>query len=188
MAVALRLKALADPARVKLMSLLLTSAAGSETTGALAAVVGLSESTVSHHLSQLRTAGLARRPVHRAGPELLPLTDASYRLRARPRRTPGSRHCQPSALTELAACMRPRLGGLLSPEQRRALEWTEFDGTTQADAAGREGISVPGMKSRVRRGRQRLAELLGRCCALTLDARGVPVGYTAPTGCRCTDG
>ena len=56
--VALRLKALADPARVKLMSLLLTSAVGSETTGGLAAVVGLSESTVSHHLGQLRTAEL----------------------------------------------------------------------------------------------------------------------------------
>ena len=55
--VALRLKALADPARVKLMSLLLTTAAGT-TTGDLAAVIGLSESTISHHLGQLRTAGL----------------------------------------------------------------------------------------------------------------------------------
>ncbi|WP_068278037.1 Rv2640c family ArsR-like transcriptional regulator [Aldersonia kunmingensis] len=56
--VALRLKALADPARVKLMSLLLADAAGEQTTGELAAIVGLSESTVSHHLGQLRTAGL----------------------------------------------------------------------------------------------------------------------------------
>jgi DNA-binding transcriptional ArsR family regulator len=56
--VALRLKALADPARVKLMSLLLTSGSGTKSTGALAAVVRLSESTVSHHLGQLRTAGL----------------------------------------------------------------------------------------------------------------------------------
>ncbi|WP_067900952.1 Rv2640c family ArsR-like transcriptional regulator [Nocardia vaccinii] len=56
--VALRLKALADPVRVKLMSLLLTSAGGQENSGDLAAAVGLSESTVSHHLSQLRKAGL----------------------------------------------------------------------------------------------------------------------------------
>ncbi|WP_068054153.1 Rv2640c family ArsR-like transcriptional regulator [Nocardia xishanensis] len=56
--VALRLKALADPARVRLMSLLLTSAAGQENTGDLAAVVGLAESTVSHHLGQLKKAGL----------------------------------------------------------------------------------------------------------------------------------
>ena len=56
--VALRLKALADPARVKLMSLLFSSSAGEENSGDLAAVVGLTESTVSHHLSQLRRAGL----------------------------------------------------------------------------------------------------------------------------------
>jgi ArsR family transcriptional regulator, arsenate/arsenite/antimonite-responsive transcriptional repressor len=54
--VALRLKALADPARVKLMSLLFS--AGEECSGDLAAAVDLSESTVSHHLSQLRRAGL----------------------------------------------------------------------------------------------------------------------------------
>jgi ArsR family transcriptional regulator, arsenate/arsenite/antimonite-responsive transcriptional repressor len=56
--VALRLKALADPARVKLMSLLFSTSAGEVNSGELAAVVGLTESTVSHHLSQLRRAGL----------------------------------------------------------------------------------------------------------------------------------
>lgn len=56
--VALRLKALADPVRVKMMSLLFSSPAGEENSGRLAGVLGLSESTVSHHLSQLRRAGL----------------------------------------------------------------------------------------------------------------------------------
>ena len=56
--VALRLKALADPARVKIMSLLFSSSAGEENSGELAAVLKLTESTVSHHLSQLRKAGL----------------------------------------------------------------------------------------------------------------------------------
>ena len=56
--VALRLKALADPVRVKIMSLLFSSSAGEENTGELAAVLKLTESTVSHHLSQLRKAGL----------------------------------------------------------------------------------------------------------------------------------
>lgn len=56
--VALRLKALADPARVKLMSLLFSSSSGEENSGDLAESVGLTESTVSHHLSQLRKAGL----------------------------------------------------------------------------------------------------------------------------------
>ena len=56
--VALRLKALADPARVKIMSYLFSSTAGEENSGDLSNALGLSESTVSHHLSQLRRAGL----------------------------------------------------------------------------------------------------------------------------------
>ncbi|MGA4786974.1 Rv2640c family ArsR-like transcriptional regulator [Nocardia sp. AB354] len=70
--VALRLKALADPVRVKLMSLLLASLDSGENGGDLATAVGLSESTVSHHLSQLRNAGLVdserigMKVVHRA--------------------------------------------------------------------------------------------------------------------------
>lgn len=63
--VALRLKALADPARVKIMSLLFGSADGEENSGDLAAVLGLTESTVSHHLAQLRKAGLVES--HRRG-------------------------------------------------------------------------------------------------------------------------
>ncbi|MGB3356794.1 MAG: Rv2640c family ArsR-like transcriptional regulator [Mycobacterium sp.] len=55
--VALRLKALADPARVKIMSLLFSSSAGAQNSGELAALIGLSESTVSHHIAQLRRAG-----------------------------------------------------------------------------------------------------------------------------------
>lgn len=55
---ALRLKALADPARVKIMSLLFNSSAGEQNTSELAAALKLTESTVSHHLSQLRKAGL----------------------------------------------------------------------------------------------------------------------------------
>jgi ArsR family transcriptional regulator len=56
--IALRLKALADPVRVKLVSLLFSSDAGELCSCDLASAVELSESTVSHHLSQLRRAGL----------------------------------------------------------------------------------------------------------------------------------
>jgi DNA-binding transcriptional ArsR family regulator len=54
--VALRLKALADPVRVRLMSLLLSR--DEVCTCDLAPAVGLSEGTVSHHLGVLRKAGL----------------------------------------------------------------------------------------------------------------------------------
>jgi DNA-binding transcriptional ArsR family regulator len=54
--VAVRLKALADPVRIQLMSLLLAS--DEVCTCDLAPAVGLTEATVSHHLSVLRKAGL----------------------------------------------------------------------------------------------------------------------------------
>ena len=84
---------------------------------------------------------------------------------------------------ELAACLRPMLDQL-SPEYRRALQLTDLDGATQAAAAQLEGISVPGMKSRVQRARKQLAELLNRCCTLTLDARGLPMDYTPAAHCE----
>lgn len=57
--IALRLKALADPVRIKLLSILLTDKAGEGScTCDLAAAVGLTEATTSHHLGQLRKAGM----------------------------------------------------------------------------------------------------------------------------------
>lgn len=56
--IALRLKALADPVRVRLMSLVLANADSGACTCDLAPAVGVSEATVSHHLKQLRDAGL----------------------------------------------------------------------------------------------------------------------------------
>lgn len=58
LAIALRLKALADPVRVQLMSRLLAERETGACTCDLAPAVGLSEATVSHHLKQLRDAGL----------------------------------------------------------------------------------------------------------------------------------
>ena len=58
LAVALRLKALADPIRVQLMSMLLAQPEAGICTCDLAPAVGLTEATVSHHLKQLRDAGL----------------------------------------------------------------------------------------------------------------------------------
>ena len=55
--VALRLKALADPARVKILSLLFTSASKELNSGELALALGLTDATVSHHVGQLRGAG-----------------------------------------------------------------------------------------------------------------------------------
>ncbi|GAA1235055.1 ArsR/SmtB family transcription factor [Oryzihumus leptocrescens] len=55
---AVRLKALADPARLLLVDHLLSQPDYEACTCDLAPVVGLSEPTTSHHLKQLLTAGL----------------------------------------------------------------------------------------------------------------------------------
>src|SRR3954466_2295905 len=56
--IALRLKALADPVRVKLASLLFSSTDGAVCSCDLATAVGVTASTGSQHLSQLGRAGL----------------------------------------------------------------------------------------------------------------------------------
>lgn len=56
--IAVRLKALADPVRVQLMSRVLAEPVTGVCTCDLAPAVGVSEATVSHHLKQLRDAGL----------------------------------------------------------------------------------------------------------------------------------
>lgn len=104
-------------------------------------------------------------------------------LVAEPETEPVEEPAETSVLDELAGCLRPLLAGL-PPEQRRAVEMVDLDGMAQADAARHEGVSLSGIKSRVQRGRRRLAGLLGQCCALTLDARGVPMDYTPSSTCE----
>ena len=54
-------KALGDPTRVKLLSLIAASEGGEACICDLTAPVGLSQPTVSHHMKQLVDAGLATR-------------------------------------------------------------------------------------------------------------------------------
>lgn len=57
-ALAVRLKALADPVRLRLVNHLLERPDRQASTGELARLVGLSDATVSHHLKTLESAGL----------------------------------------------------------------------------------------------------------------------------------
>ena len=56
--VALRMKALGEPVRVRLLSLVLAAGEAGICTCDLAPALGLTEGTVSHHLGRLRDAGL----------------------------------------------------------------------------------------------------------------------------------
>ena len=86
------------------------------------------------------------------------------------------------ARAEMARCVAPMVRGL-PDDYRRAIELTELEGMTQAAAAERLGLSVPGAKSRVQRGRARLKEMLLRCCEIETDRRGRVVAFeTRDTG------
>ena len=81
-----------------------------------------------------------------------------------------------SALQELARCLDPLMNRLAVADQE-ALRLVEFDGLTQVEAAGRLGLSVSGMKSRVQRARLHLRSAFEDCCRIALDRRGGVLGY-----------
>lgn len=90
---------------------------------------------------------------------------------------------------DLANYVVPFIAMLPTP-YREALTLTELEGVTQRQAAQMIGISLPGMKSRVQRGRERLRALIEDCCQIALDARGRviacaprPNGARPPGGC-----
>ena len=61
LALASALKVLADPARLRLLSLIRSADGGRATTGALAEQVRLTQPTVTHHLGALFDAGFLER-------------------------------------------------------------------------------------------------------------------------------
>ena len=67
MEMASRLRVLSHPVRIKLLSMLFATAGGEECGRVLANTIGLPETTISHHLRQLRLAGFIesrRRGMH----------------------------------------------------------------------------------------------------------------------------
>lgn len=111
-----------------------------------------------------------------------------YRSRASQRETPGGDGLdQPDdeetdlletdgdqARAEIAACLRPMVSRLPEP-YRQAIELTDLGDLTQAAASEQLELSVPGMKARVQRGRQKLREMLLDCCLVATDGRGAPI-------------
>ena len=86
---------------------------------------------------------------------------------------------------ELAVCLQPLLEQLPA-DYRQAVALADLKGETQRAIAERLGLSLPGLKSRVQRGRARLRDLLGACCQLEFDQRGTVVDCHAHGPC-CQD-
>lgn len=70
---------------------------------------------------------------------------------------------------QLARCLRP-LVETLDGDHREALLLTDLGDLSQAEAARRLGLSAPGMRSRVQRGRAQVRDALAQCCRVELDA------------------
>jgi RNA polymerase sigma-70 factor (ECF subfamily) len=90
----------------------------------------------------------------------------------------------------IAAVLRPFIAVCPSP-YRETLAMSELDGLSHPVIAEKLGLSVSAVKSRVQRGRDLLRQMLERCCAIGLDARGAPVSCEVrpdavlPPGCCC---
>ncbi len=81
----------------------------------------------------------------------------------------------------LADCL-PHFVRQLPTTFREALEMTALQGVAQREAAARAGVSEPGMKARVQRGRKRLKQALLDCCEVHLDPRGGVARYQRRQG------
>ena len=80
----------------------------------------------------------------------------------------------------------PRLIGQLPEPFREAIQLYEIDGLSQKDIAKRLQLSLPGAKSRIQRGRQKLKVALTACCSFELDRRGNVIDYKE-SDCRKAD-
>jgi RNA polymerase sigma-70 factor (ECF subfamily) len=83
---------------------------------------------------------------------------------------------------EIAHCLAPMIDRLAEP-YREAIRLTDLGANTQPDAAARLGLTVPGMKARVQRGRAQLRGYLAACCRIELDRRG-QISDFEPKGSR----
>ena len=92
----------------------------------------------------------------------------------------------PDTTAGLARCTAALMQRL--PERlRQAMSLTELDGLTQQQAAARLGLSVPGVKARVQRGRRQLKQLLLDCCTVDLGRRCGVVDYEPRAGGTCDE-
>jgi len=77
---------------------------------------------------------------------------------------------------EFSRCLQPLLDRL-EPKYSEALQLADFDEMKQADAAAQVGITLPAMKSRVQRARNKLKNEFLNCCTVELNRLGQVTDY-----------
>ncbi len=83
---------------------------------------------------------------------------------------------EPDPEAVLALSLKEMIDDLPEP-YRQALLLTEYQGLSQKQLAESLGISLSGAKSRVQRARDKLREMLLRCCHFEFDRRGRILDY-----------
>jgi RNA polymerase sigma-70 factor (ECF subfamily) len=66
---------------------------------------------------------------------------------------------------------------------RDALLLSEIQGLPLREVAERLNLSLPGAKSRVQRGRERLKSAFLDCCHFKFDCQGIPIDWRPTEGC-----
>jgi RNA polymerase sigma-70 factor (ECF subfamily) len=83
---------------------------------------------------------------------------------------------------ELGKCLLPMIERL--PDgYREAIRLSEIDGLPLNEVARRLNLSLPGAKSRVQRGREKLRNIFLDCCHFEFDSRGKPIDWLPREGC-----
>ena len=91
--------------------------------------------------------------------------------------------------SELGACVALFVARLPAP-YREAVTLTELEGLTQKEAAEMLGVTLPAMKSRTLRGREKIRDMFEECCRISVDCRGRVTGCEpraladVPADCR----
>ena len=85
---------------------------------------------------------------------------------------------------ELVECLRPLIDQL-PDDYREAILLTDLNGKSQNELAELYGLSLPGAKSRVQRGRAQLKSLFETCCQFEFSVTGRLIGYH-PKACSCS--
>jgi RNA polymerase sigma-70 factor, ECF subfamily len=83
---------------------------------------------------------------------------------------------------ELGKCVQPMIE-MLPEGYREALILFEINGLPLKVVAERLNLSLPGAKSRVQRGRERLKKIFLDCCHIEFDCRGKPIDWSPKKEC-----
>jgi RNA polymerase sigma-70 factor, ECF subfamily len=84
---------------------------------------------------------------------------------------------------ELGKCLLPMIERLPAG-YRKAILLSDIDGLSLKEVAQRLNLSLPGAKSRVQRGREKLRKIFLDCCNFKFDGRGKPIDWSPRDGCN----